>query len=611
MKNFIAIIVILLGIVISDASLMAEDSQEPKPVRLTRIRSVIGKGYTAFVFMFDQTVPPQNPEIQGDEIINRFDHATTEIKARREYENLDSWVALESADGHLTARIGIPKDFSRMDHYQNRSRNKWIIRLYPKEPEDKSPPAESIHAEVSDKTIGRSEKGQATLPQKPENPALGGEAPKSMHKRETLTSNGLLTLNFFQSDIQEILSALAIEREINIATSKEVSGTISIHLYQVTLEEALNAIVLAGGFQYRKKDDLYYVYKPKDSRDPQADERQMKIYRLQYVETDKIESILKALPNMGTIQIHQPSQTLLVEDTPANIKKIETILSHWDRRPKQVLIEAKILEIDLTDEMTFGVDWAKVLGEFNIGTQGFSRATLPTVAPVSPLPGGDLSGVFGNLITAIGTTHQFSMALDALQTKTKVHTLSTPKVLAIHGKVAKVQVGGQQGYRVTTTNLGVATETIEFIDTGTILEITPYIDDTGRVLLNVLPSIQDAKIETGGIPVVKSTNVSTWLLAKSGETVFIGGLIKDKDEKARSMLPCFGSLPAVGTIFGQTVSRYNKSELVVMITPLIVGDEPQYVEQKEKEKVYREEEKFSKYPLPTIDQFREFIKPME
>ncbi len=595
MRNMMLMIFTLSGVMIAAEAIPAAEDSEPKPIRLTRIRSITGKGYAALIFKFDRTIQAQNPEIRENEIITRFDRVTTTLKTSREYANIDSWVELEPEEGRMTARIGLPKDFSRMDHYLNPRKNKWIIRLYKKKPDD---PA------------GRTEEAEPPVPKNPETPPATPAVEKETEPQETVRSNGLLTLNFFQSDIQEILSALAIEREINIATAQNVGGKVSVHLYQVTLEEALNAIALAGGFQYQKKDDLYYVYKSKQARDLQSEKREMRIFRLQYAETDKIAGILNALPNMGTIQIHKPSRTLIIEDTPANIEKVETILGHWDRRPKQVLIEAKILEVTLTDGMEFGVDWAKVLGEFNIGTQGFSRARLPTTEPISPMPGGDAAGIFGNLITAIGTHYQFSLALDALQNKTKVNTLSTPKVLAVHGKAAKVQVGGQQGYRVTTTNLGVATESIQFIDTGTILEITPYIDDNDGVLLNVLPSIQDATVDEG-IPVVTSTNVATWLLANSGETVFIGGLIKDKDEKVREGLPCFGNLPAVGPLFGKTSMRYRKTELVVMITPIILGDSLQHIQQKEKDKIHREDKKFSTYPLPPPEQIREFIKPME
>jgi type II secretory pathway component GspD/PulD (secretin) len=300
-----------------------------------------------------------------------------------------------------------------------------------------------------------------------------------------------------------------------------------------------------------------------------------------------------------------------VEDTPENIAKIETVLSYWDQRPKQVIIEAKILEVELTDDMSFGVNWEKVLGDVRIGTKGLSRAILPTTTePVSPVPATG-TGVFGNVLTSAGTSHQFAAALDALQTKTKLNTLSTPKIVALHGETAKVQVGGQQGYRVTTVNEGVSTETVEFIETGTILEITPNIDDEGNILLYVRPSINSARIEEDGIPVVRTTTVTTRLLVKNGETAFIGGLIQDTKTKTRDKIPVLGSIPVLGMLFRRTSNSIGKSELVVLITPKILEAESELVELEVIDKTIKMEESFKKETQSTSKQLRELLMPTD
>ena len=411
---------------------------------------------------------------------------------------------------------------------------------------------------------------------------------------DQLSDEGLMTLNFFQIGIREVLSALAMKREINIAMAQAVSGKISVHLYMVTLEEALEAITLAGGFSYHKYGNLYYVYKPKEAKEPETKNLQIRFFKLKYANIEKIQEVLDAIPGLRMVKIHEPSKTIIVEDTPKNIKKIEIIISYWDKIPKQVMIEAKILKVDLTDDMSLGVNWEKMLGDVRIGTGGFSTATIPTTGEISPVPTTG-AGIFGNIITGAGTRTQFTAALDALKTKTKVNTLSTPKILAIHGKLARVQVGGQQGYNVTTTSMGVSTETVEFIDTGTILEITPYIDDEGNVLLNVKPSINSVNIE-GGIPVVTSTTVSTWLLAKDGETVFIGGLIEDIKTQTSSAIPCLGSIPLLNLVFGRTSQGIGKSELVVLITPKIISAEKKSTDKEAIEKIKKMEESFKKNP---------------
>jgi len=422
-------------------------------------------------------------------------------------------------------------------------------------------------------------------------------------------SQRLINLSLIDTDIRDALSALAMEQEINIATAKEVTGKISIHLYQVTLEKALHAITMAGGFSYHKYGDVYYVYKPKLAQDPEIDRLQTRIFKLKYADISKVKDILSTFPGIRTIKFHEPSKTIFLEDTPETIKKIETMIAQWDTVPKQVMIEAKILEINLTDDMSLGVEWSAILGDVRVGTSSFSNAVLPQGEDISPVPETG-SGLFFNVLTSSGS-RQFAAAIDALQEKTKVNTLSTPKVLAIHGQPAKVQVGGQQGYAVTTTNLGVSTETIEFIDTGIVLEIVPYIDDDGNVLLNVKPSVTSAELEEG-IPVTRTAFVETWLLAKSGDTVLIGGLIQDNITRTRSEVPCLGDVPLLGLLFGQRGRNIDKVELVLLITPQIVDMERKSLDEVEAIIRTKEaEENFKKEPLPPYRQIFEFLSPWD
>lgn len=422
--------------------------------------------------------------------------------------------------------------------------------------------------------------------------------------------NDLISVNFFDMDIRKAISAIAMEWEINISTAAEVAGKISIHLYRVTLEEALDAITLAGGCRYKKLGDLYFIYKSQAGAvDLPIEDVQMRIYQLKYVNVDKVQEILESIPGMRMIKIHKPTNTIIVEDVPENIAKVETILRSWDAQPKQVVIEAKILEVELTDDMTLGVQWDKILGDGRIATR-FGRAVLPEDGGGSPVPKEGL-GMFGGLITGVGTSHQFALALDVLQDKTKVNILSTPRIMALHGKPARVQVGGQQGYRITTISNGLAVESIEFIDTGTILDITPHIVDDENILLDVQPSIDAARIEEGGLPVVKTTTVRTSLLAKNGQTIFIGGLIQDSKTRLREQVPLFGDIPVIGALFGRTVRSVGKSELIVLITPQIVDENYQQLQLPAIQKTNDLEDTLKKEPRPPLEAFGEILIPGE
>ena len=259
---------------------------------------------------------------------------------------------------------------------------------------------------------------------------LSAESPKDQTKSENplsieSTSDDLMSLNFFDVDIREVLTALALQREINVVAAPEVSGKISLHLFDVTLDQALEATCSAGGFGYYQKNGMYFVSKLRDDEDLKPGDFEIRMFTLQYAEIDKIQDILNAVPDIRMVKIHEPTRTIIVEDTVENIERVATIIRYWDTIPKQVMIEAKILEIRLTDDMSLGVEWDKILGDARVATSSFSRAvsrseTNPDISPV-PVEG---SGIFSNFITGVGTSKQFSYALDALKTRTSVSGLS-------------------------------------------------------------------------------------------------------------------------------------------------------------------------------------------
>ncbi len=137
------------------------------------------------------------------------------------------------------------------------------------------------------------------------------------------TDNRLMSLNFIDVDIQEALSALAMQREINIVTAPVVSGKISLHLYEVTLDEALNAICLAGGFAYYKRGDLYYVSKPGEVEAPELENLQVQVFKLKYIEVDKIEEILGSIPGIRLLKLHKPTKSI------SNVQKLRHLALLW------------------------------------------------------------------------------------------------------------------------------------------------------------------------------------------------------------------------------------------------------------------------------------------
>jgi len=595
----------LLTIVLPVGIALAAQEADVQPVVLETLRSGLHEQHTSVVLEFNQDFDFNKPQRIDDEIRFTLNNVYTELGPYREYPLSKSWVRLKPVAEDIEVGVGLLRPFESYQVYSLEAPDRLVVNLF--RPRPVQGPSQTNSHNVTELILDEEaaesiEKDSNVRPAASESASYISEAQQTSEAGSAATTSSsqevvqqpaivapsssldpladtpvqkeqLMTLNFYQSDIQEVLSALAIQQNINIVTEQEIAGDITVHLYEVPFDTALGAICQSGGFRFYKQNNVYYVYKPKVIEEPTTEKLEMRIFKLEYAEIEKIQQVLDALPNIRLIKIHEPSKTIIVEDNLKNIEKVEKLIRYWDAKPKQVLIEAKILEVTLTDDMSFGVNWEKMLGgDVTIGTGGFSSGVCPTGTGTgtSPVPA-DGSGVFANVITGAGTDWQFTAALDALNAKTDINTLSTPKILAIHNKPAKVQVGGQQGYTVTTVSDGIATTSVEFIDTGTILEITPYIDADNNVLLKVEPTINSAIIEEG-IPVVNSTVVTTWLMAKNGETVFIGGLIQNTQNSTRTGIPCLGDIPLLGALFGRTTESTGKSELIVLITPRVIGD---------------------------------------
>ncbi|MCP4984129.1 MAG: type II and III secretion system protein, partial [Gammaproteobacteria bacterium] len=147
---------------------------------------------------------------------------------------------------------------------------------------------------------------------------------------------------------------------------------------------------------------------------------------------------------------------------------------------------------------------------------------------------------------------------------------STPKLLAMEGLEAETVVGTEIGYRVTTTINQVTTESIEFLESGIILKVTPTVDRSGRIMLDIFPEVSTGVVSDDGIPSKSTTQVSTRMLVPDGKTVFLGGLIQHQVNNTREGVPGLGDVPIIGGLFSNRSKSVTSTEIVILITPRIV-----------------------------------------
>jgi len=366
-----------------------------------------------------------------------------------------------------------------------------------------------------------------------------------------------VTLSVQDTGISEVMNMLSQKERLNILLATGVEGNVSLNLYDVKLDEAIRSVARAGGYAVETRGSTYFIIKPEDAGvRATSDITRVKTFRIQYSDPEQVKAIIENhLSDYGEVTALADRNMLVVEDTPDYLRQVSRLLQEIDREPNQIFIEARILQVTLSDSDVYGINWARLFN-YDGGDGAFGVTGLSS-------PG---SGLFFSLLTP-----NIDVALEALEAKNRVRSLSSPKLLALEGQKASVVIGERQGYRVTTTINQVTTESIEFLESGVILDVTPRVDEAGRIMMEIHPEVSVGSVSVTGIPSQNTTEVTTQMLAEDGRTLFIGGLIRNNTDEATEGVPVLGSIPLLGKLFSSSSKSSSNAEFVVLITPYVVG----------------------------------------
>jgi general secretion pathway protein D len=300
-----------------------------------------------------------------------------------------------------------------------------------------------------------------------------------------------------------------------------------------------------------------------------------RVFELSYVRAkDVAEKIGEVLTqNVGQVKFDERSNKIIITDTRLRIDKIAGIIEAFDVKGDQVLIEAKIVQVVLSHQHQFGVDWEALAREY----QGLNFSSQFDV-----LSSGDKSGK-----VTIGTLSEddYTALLEVLKTEGLTNILSSPSITALNNEEAKILIGSQEPYVTTTTTTpssGPTTtaESITFLDVGIELNVTPTIHKDHFVTLKIRPAVSSVTktVTTSNnntIPVVETSEAETTVLVKDGVTIVIGGLIKDEKIRTDNKVPLLGDIPLLGYAFRNQDDLVRKTEIVIFLTPRIIsGDIP-------------------------------------
>lgn len=460
--------------------------------------------------------------------------------------------------------------------------------------------------------------------------------------------SGKISLDLKGMDVIEVIKMLAAKGSLNVVLGVDVKGRVTIFLKSVNLMDAFDIILIANNLAYDKRGDIIYVMNQRDYErmygEKYAEKKEVMIFRLKYAKAVEVSKALNqmktkvgkiivdegsntivaidnpmALSQMsdamvsidlptvkkifelkyakaadmkdkitenltkgiGTMQIDERTNKIVVTDLENNMGDIEKVMTAFDDKPQQVLIESKILQITLDDRYKLGVDWGSVIRQMQKELTLKSAFQLAASNAFGP-PGAQL--ILGSMDSG-----DVNVMIQVLKTIGDTNLLSSPRITAINNQEAKILIGTSQPYATNTVTQGTSTTTtgtsLNFIDVGVKLYVTPTINKDGFVTMKIRPEVSSTSSNyTYGspattVPIVQTTQAETSVTVKDGTTIIIGGLIKDERTDTVNKIPLLGDIPIVRTAFSNRDKHITKQELVIFLTPHIITGESDYLEQ--------------------------------
>jgi len=285
----------------------------------------------------------------------------------------------------------------------------------------------------------------------------------------------------------------------------------------------------------------------------------------------------KGIDASTRITAQKSSNQLLVRTRPAQWKEIESAIKRLDNVPLQVQIETRILEVNLTGELDLGVQWylGRLAGNSsttNIENTAGSQGALGA--------GGAALGSSSLFYSFVSSNLQ--VALKALETNGRTQVLSAPSLVVMNNQQAQIQVGDNIPISQTTVNTNVSNTTlssVEYVQTGVILDVVPRINPGGLVYMDIQQQVSNADLasisDSQTNPSISTRSVSTQVAVQSGQTVLLGGLIKQDNAESGSSVPYLGKIPGLRWLFGTTSKSKARTELIVLITPRVITSSSQ------------------------------------
>ena len=371
----------------------------------------------------------------------------------------------------------------------------------------------------------------------------------------------LISLSVRDATIQEIAAALAKMSGKNVVADTKIRESVTLHLENVSLNTALDTLAATQNLTYVEKDGVILITREEVLKKQAAG---FYTFPLNYTKAEDIQKSLSAILNSGKLAADPGSNSLLFNGSPAEARKIKDALHILDTATQQVTLEAKILSIEKSEEKNLGLQW--------------NWDTLPQY--ITNGKTGNAKSDAGN--TGSGSSHQghlrlwsrshasfcYTATLNALITSGKAKVLATPSLITIPGKEASIFIGSHIPVVTEKHNNGESTYSTEYVDAGIKLTYTPVVSRDGYITSSVHTEVSTPTLisELKNYR-INSRTADTNVRMRNGETLIIGGLISEEEQKQLQQIPFLSKLPLLGALFRNHYNSKSKTEVIMLLTP--------------------------------------------
>ncbi len=421
--------------------------------------------------------------------------------------------------------------------------------------------------------------------------AKKNEAPRYSGKR--------ITLNFQDINVRAALQLIAEFTGLNIVVSDAVQGNITLRLRDVPWDQALDIILTTQGLDKRQIGNVILVAPAQEiaTREKAELENQQKIeefsplhnelIQVNYAKASDMAKLLQDKDNAllgprGALSVDDRTNTLWVQDTSDKLTEIREFVHRLDIPVKQVLIEARIVNVDKSLEQTLGIQWGitnpKHVSGTLTGANSLAGGTAASAIPVADrlnlnLPAASINGAtpasFGMALAKISDNVMLDLEISALEVENRAKVISSPRLMTSNQQAAFIEAGEELPFEESTSS-GATSVTFKKAVLG--LRVTPQITPDNRMILDIKVNEDSvgAVVLNNGQTSIDTRQIQTKVLVDNGQTIVLGGIYKKTQNNTVNRVPFLGELPVVGSLFRNKHITNKNEELLIFITPKII-----------------------------------------